>query len=416
MSERMISEDLIRRAPRSRDDLLALLFDGLDWPRPPGMEIKEVPLLGWSPDELHLDPAMVARLTRIQQLPALTAAQPFGVFILTFDGGRLPVGAVRRLVSRLIRKKRAQSVVQRSLWNLHDLIFFCQSAAGVGTLHVVAFRETDNVPVMRVISWDTHATDNRIRLIASENLPDLTWPKDDTFDPDRWRAQWTAAFRSTYRQGIRTAAALATHMAEVAQIVRDEVKELYEVETMQGPLRLLYAEVRQNLRADLTPDQFADMYAQTMVYGLLTARITHPEDFHSATVNAVLTFGTLSSMPCTRASEIKATRPSMLTSSACTIWLSCWGALTSIRCSPTSALTIERMTRSSFSMRSFCNVTTPSNEENSALTTRRSRWLGALSGVSITSSGPILVCLLALPIAPPGPITRLPLVFRSLRD
>lgn len=286
----MINEDLIRRAPKSTADLLTLLFDGLDWPRPPGMEIKDVPLLGWSPDELHLDPNAIARLTRIQQLPRLTAIQPFGVFILTFDGGRLPVGAVRRLVNKLIRKKRAQSPDPRSLWDLHDLIFFCQSDNGVGTLHVVAFREKDGVPVMRVISWDTHATDNRIRLIASQNLADLTWPDDGNVDLEAWRERWTSAFSASYRQGIRTAAALATHMAEVAQIVRDEVKELYEVETDQGPLRLLYAEVRWSLRADLTPDQFADMYAQTMVYGLLTARITHPEDFHADAVNSVLKF------------------------------------------------------------------------------------------------------------------------------
>jgi hypothetical protein len=254
------------------------------------MEIEDVPLISWSPDELHLDPNAVARLTRIQQLPALTANQPFGVFILTFEGGRLPVGAVRRVVNRLIRKKRTQSSSARSLWDLHDLIFFCQSHAGLATLHIVSFRETDNVPVMKVISWDTQATDNRIRLITIESLAELTWPGDGGLDPEAWREHWTTAFSATYRQGIRTAAALAIRMAEVAKVVRDEVKELFEVETDDGPLKQLYADVRNSLRADLTPDQFADMYAQTMVYGLLTARITHPEDFHADAINSVLKF------------------------------------------------------------------------------------------------------------------------------
>ena len=290
MSSRMINENLIRRAPESQEGLLTLLFDGLDWPRPVGMEINDVPLLGWSPEELHLDPNLIARLTRIQQLPALTSTQPFGVFILTFEGGRLPVGAVRRLVSRLIRKKRAQSSAPHSLWNLPDMIFFCQSSSGVGALHIVAFKEADNGPVMKVISWDSHATANRIHLIASDNLSELTWPDISMSDPGVWRDRWAAAFKVTYREGIRTAAVLADHMADVAKVVRSEVKELYDVETESGPLRQLHAEIRRSLRSEMTSDQFADMYSQTMVYGLLTARITHPEDFKADAVNTVLKF------------------------------------------------------------------------------------------------------------------------------
>ena len=115
MTGRLINERLVRKAPESTDALLELLFDGLDWPRPANMEIEEIPLLDWSPDELHLDPDEVARLTKIQQLPPLTAKQPFGVFILSFDGGRLPVGAVRRVVNRLVRKKRARGKSAKSL-------------------------------------------------------------------------------------------------------------------------------------------------------------------------------------------------------------------------------------------------------------------------------------------------------------
>jgi hypothetical protein len=290
VSTESINEKLVRNAPKSTEKLLELLFDGLDWPRPADMEIEDIPLLDWSPDELHLDPTAVARLEKIQQLPRLTDDQPFGVFILSFDGGRLPVGAVRRLVNRLVRKKRAQVKSATSLWNLEDLIFFCQSRNGVSTLHIVAFRDTGDRAVMKVISWDTKATDNRVQLIARENLPDLRWPDTGTLDADKWREQWTSAFVSTYREGIRSAAALADKMARVAQVVRDEVRALYEVETDDGPLRQLFDEVKSNLRADLSAESFADMYAQTMVYGLLTARITHPEDFEADALNSALKF------------------------------------------------------------------------------------------------------------------------------
>jgi hypothetical protein len=290
MTSHRIDEALVRKAPQSTEALLELLFEGLDWPRPASMEIEDIPLLNWTPDELHLDPDSVARLTKIQQLPPLTAKQPFGVFILSFDGGRLPVGAVRRVVNQLVRKRRASRTSAKSLWDLNDLIFFCQSNDGVGTLHMVAFRDTEGIPVMKVISWDTKATGNRVELIASESLPSLCWPENGALDVDEWRNQWTSAFTAGYREGIRSAAALATRMADVAAVVRDEVVALYEVETKDGPLRQLFEEVKNSLRADLHVSGFADMYAQTMVYGLLTARITHPEDFEADALNAVLKF------------------------------------------------------------------------------------------------------------------------------
>lgn len=290
MSKTRINERLVREAPQSTTSLLKLLFEGLDWPRPSNLDIQDIPLLPWTPDELHLNANEVASLTKIQQLPPLTATQPFGVFILSFDGGRLPVGAVRRVVNQLVRKQRARRQTAKSLWNLNDLIFFCQSSNGVGTLHVVAFRDTKSVPVLKVISWDTNANQNRLELIATQNLPALFWPNGDSLDQEAWRENWAGAFTSGYREGVRSAAALASRMAEVAKSVRDEVQALYEVESDDGPLRQLFDEVKKSLRSDLTPQSFADMYAQTMVYGLLTARITHPEDFAADALDSVLKF------------------------------------------------------------------------------------------------------------------------------
>jgi hypothetical protein len=278
MSVRVVDERLVRRAPKSTEDLLALLFDGLDWPRPPHMEIEDIPLMQWTPNELHLNPDAVARLTRIQQLPALTGDQKFGVFLLTFDGGRLPVGAIKRIVNRLVRKKRAGSNAGgHAVWNLDDLLFFCLSSDGVATLHVVAFQERDRKPVLRVASWSASATDNRIGLVARSALPALAWPHNDR-DLASWKQTWLNGFTS-HREGITTAKRLAQTMAQVARDVRDGVQELYEVESDDGPLRTLAGEIKANLLDDLTPETFADMFAETMVYGLLTARITHPEDF-----------------------------------------------------------------------------------------------------------------------------------------
>ena len=283
-----INERLIREAPRSVENLLALLTEGLAWPIPDHLDT--IPLLKWSPEELHLDPRQVGHLMSIQQVPRLTQAQPFGVFVLTFEGGRLPVGAVRRLVHRLIRKKRASvQGAQKGLWDLHDLIFFCQSQDGGGTVHVVAFSEAGPRPVMRVISWDASASETRLEMLSRDTLPDLAWPARDV-TVGEWRQHWDHAFRTTYRQGVRSAADLAKNMAIVARAVRDTVLDMLPLETADGPLRGIFEDVKKSLIADLDFHAFADMYAQTMVYGLLTARITHPEDFAADSRRTVLQF------------------------------------------------------------------------------------------------------------------------------
>ncbi len=49
---------------------------------------------------------------------------------------------------------------------------------------------------------------------------------------------------------------------------------LLEAENEQGPLRKLLAAFKAALIHDLDEDGFADMYAQTIAYGLLAARIS----------------------------------------------------------------------------------------------------------------------------------------------
>jgi len=276
-----VYEDRIRKllqaAPRSAQNLLDLLWNGLGWPIPDGLSWGDIQL-EWEPEELHLDPEKVAKLKQISQIPPLTKNQDFGVFVLEFEGGRLPVGAIRRLVQQLVKNERARKGSgTHAQWSLDDLLFFCLSEGQNKLLHVVNFREKDGKRVLRVMSWSDQPTKTRLDLLVRRGVPDLAWlpvgGPEIVFSPD-----FGKGFHG-YREGIRSAAALSRRMAEVAQDVRDEVRALYEVETEQGPIRALFRDVRDQLLSDLTPTRFADVYAQTMVYGLLTARIAHPEEF-----------------------------------------------------------------------------------------------------------------------------------------
>lgn len=267
---------LLAKAPTSADHLVSLLRDGLDWRIPAELTWDDLQL-EWEPEELHLDPDKVARLKHISQMPQLRANQRFGVWVLEFDGGRLPVGAIRRLVQRLVKNERARKGTgTHAQWSLPDLLFFCLAESDEHVLHVVNFREKDGKRLLNVLSWSDDPTPARLDLLVKRGIPELTWRADGpriVIDPE-----FTKHVHG-YREGIRSAKALSARMAEVAQDVRDEVNALYEVETDGGPIRSLFADVRNQLLGNLTPEQFADVYAQTMVYGLLTARIADPETF-----------------------------------------------------------------------------------------------------------------------------------------
>lgn len=286
------TEDRLRRllkaAPQSTDHLLTLLLDGLDWPISDGLTWDDLQL-EWEPEELHLDPEKVAKLKHISQVPKLQKDQAFGVWVLEFDGGRLPVGAIRRLVQRLVKNERTRKGSgTHAQWALPDLLFFCLSEGQEHLLHVVNFRDKDGKRVLNVLSWSNEPTATRLDLLMRRGVPDLLWGSSGgpriVLSPE-----FGKGFRG-YREGIRSAKALSARMAEVARDVRDEVRALYEVETEGGPIRALFNDVREQLLGNLTPDRFADVYAQTMVYGLLTARIAHPEEFEADQSVSVLKF------------------------------------------------------------------------------------------------------------------------------
>jgi Type ISP C-terminal specificity domain len=279
---------LIKAAPNSLKNLLSLLYEGLGWPLYDATLEPEDVIIDWSPEELHLDPDHVARLSRITQIPPLTAKQKFGTFYLQFEGGQLPIGAVRRLVQRLVTSKRGKTGGKTPTWQLSDILFFCLADGEESVVHIVNFQERNGKRLLRVLTWNGNPTETRLRLLAQRTLSELTWVDNQgprlIVEPDQLSGL------AAYREGIRSAKGLSKRMAEVAQDVRDEVKSLLAVETESGPMKSLFRDVKDRLIGDITESRFADVYAQTMVYGLLTARIAHPDDFKAERSLAVMKF------------------------------------------------------------------------------------------------------------------------------
>jgi type I restriction-modification system DNA methylase subunit len=71
---------------------------------------------------------------------------------------------------------------------------------------------------------------------------------------------------------IKIAKELATKMAHKTRLMRDVIKKTFQHEPESGTLHGQFEAFRQVLLHDLSEEQFADMYAQTICYGLFSAR------------------------------------------------------------------------------------------------------------------------------------------------
>jgi len=82
-----------------------------------------------------------------------------------------------------------------------------------------------------------------------------------------------AGFLGQSPQKVRTARVLAEKMAGLAAVIHDVVRQATENDTLTDATKGLKTAFRDTLVADLTDDQFADMLAQTVAYGLFAARV-----------------------------------------------------------------------------------------------------------------------------------------------
>ena len=126
-----------------------------------------------------------------------------------------------------------------------------------------------------MLGWDNLDTALHLDAVARELTDHLTWP-DDEDDPDAWRERWRAAFKLRHREVITTSKQLSERLAKLARAIRDRIRTALAIETVSGPLTKLMKAFQTALIHDLDEAGFADMYAQTIAYGLLSARITDP--------------------------------------------------------------------------------------------------------------------------------------------
>jgi predicted helicase len=87
-------------------------------------------------------------------------------------------------------------------------------------------------------------------------------------------AELLDGFLSHKAEGVGTPRELAQRMARQAHLIRNLIINAFEKEPEGGSLHSQLAAFRDNLIPDLSAEYFADMYAQTIAYGLFAARCT----------------------------------------------------------------------------------------------------------------------------------------------
>ena len=267
------------RDVRSLEDLLGFLEDELDWPLN-GIELEDVSY-EYTPAELGIPEERMPNLNSLRRLRPLAADQPWGVVFAEFAGPRLPITPLRRLLQALVNRKRAGAGADRQTWDLNDLLFFVTTGDGEAVeIHLLAFFDAgEPSPEIRSLPWrPSQSPDLHLDRLANELLPGLEWPANPS-DIGAWRGRWRDAFKLRYGEAIRSADRLAETMAATAVEIREQVTAALNSEQGSGPFTELLEEVRRQLVADADEVRFADMCAQTLVYGVLSSRVTDPIGF-----------------------------------------------------------------------------------------------------------------------------------------
>lgn len=263
---------------RRFDQLIAYLRDELGWPI--DSDDFEDLTFEYTPEELGIDANNAAKIQEIKRLRPLVANQPWGIFFVKFEPKRLPVVALRRILGRVALKRRApENSSERKSWAVDDLLFV--SNYGEGDERCIAFAHFSkpgdgrDLPRLKVLGWDNRDTPLHLDAVFLELTEHLTWP-DDEDDLDAWREDWRAAFKLRNREVIVTSRQLSERLAELARAIRDRAQQALTIETETGPLTKLLKAFQTSLVHDLDETSFADMYAQTIAYGMLSARIADP--------------------------------------------------------------------------------------------------------------------------------------------
>jgi stringent starvation protein B len=225
--------------------------------------------------DIHLKPEEFAKIKSLKQLRPMYEKQPWGIFAVEFEGKRLEINSLRKILSGLVPKRRNRD---HAVWDKKNLLFFCfwgeKNNRSFGAVHFED--KTNALPAIKTFYVSPKNEDIIHLQNFEEKFRKLAWPdlprNPSPADYEVWHDLWAGAFTHLYRQTIRDSIQLTANLAGIALAIRQKILDIFAVETENGAIHELYRKFKKTLIHDMTEAQFADMYAQTMVYGLFSAR------------------------------------------------------------------------------------------------------------------------------------------------
>jgi hypothetical protein len=259
--------------------LIEFLAEDCGWP----LEEEQIDRSAWPVNnaELGLNDEVAVDSVEIYELRPLTTHQPWGVFFVAVKGtSNLSMSLLRKLLRGLVKKKRASADTSNlQQWNLEDLMFVCSLDEPENTTRYFAhFKEQEKgLPKLMIgARWQDSQPESEIKAAKLKLKSNLKWP-DNEANIDSWREQWGKAFPIGHKEVIRTSSNLANALAKYAVIIKRNIPDIYSIESDNGPVHRLFEAFKEALISDLKIDDFADMVAQTITYGLFSARATGSE-------------------------------------------------------------------------------------------------------------------------------------------
>ena len=129
--------------------------------------------------------------------------------------------------------------------------------------------------------WYVNGVRRSVAVLADNNVGGkLTVSRDDISVV----SELLSAFFAENPEPVSSPEELARRMARLTHMIRDVVREAFENKRVSQDVNDLYEATKQTLIDDLSIDDFSDMFAQTLAYGLFAARIHHKSgDFQRRT-------------------------------------------------------------------------------------------------------------------------------------
>lgn len=221
--------------------------------------------------DIGLKEESFAKISSLRQLQPLVDGQRWGIFCVEFDSNRFEPSALKKILSGLIPKKR--NALNHAVWDKHDLLFLCTWGKDNNrTIGIVYFEDGEKtIPRIKMISCAPAMEEFDQIDVFEKKIKKLSWPKDIS-DSVEWRKSWASAFSVEYLQNVHDSETLTQQLAHEARNIKERIRDVLSVETDDGSVHRLYKKFKNDLIYDMTEEQFADMYAQTVVYGLFSAR------------------------------------------------------------------------------------------------------------------------------------------------